>query len=164
MEIFFLGSGISDGDTDLFGLPLMPERGRGRPAHVWTSENSCKVSLLFACGHKPGDVAKVLGITKPTFYKHYFNEISRAGLAPLMMKARQLERLNKAAEAGNIPAEKALAAMLHAERLNVQAQQLAATPKRNEVRPAKLGKKEEAKVAAHGVGGMFAPPAPPSLQ
>ncbi|BEV02212.1 hypothetical protein [Novosphingobium olei] len=158
-----MGSGISDGDTDLFGLPLLAERGRGRPAHVWTTENSSKVSLLFAAGYKPMDVAKVLGITKPTFYKHYFNEISRAGLAPLMMKARQLERLNREAEKGNVAAEKALAAMLHNERINAQAQQMAATPKR-EARPAKLGKKEEAKINAHGVGGMFAPPAPPSLQ
>lgn len=156
-----MAGGISDGDTDLFGLPLMAERGRGRPAHVWSLENSNKVNLLFACGHKPAEVAKVLGITKPTFYKHYFNEIARAGLAPLMLKARQLERLNAQAEAGNVTAEKALAAMVHAERLSVQASTLAGT--RPEARPTRLGKKEEAKIAAAGVGGIYAPPAPPSM-
>ena len=62
-------------------------------------------------------MALVLGISKPTFYKHYFNEIANAGHAPLMMKARQLERLNQAAEDGNVAAEKALAAMIHAEQL-----------------------------------------------
>ncbi|MCW1985346.1 UNVERIFIED_ORG: hypothetical protein M2348_001078 [Sphingomonas sp. R1F5B] len=150
--------------VDLFGLPLAPERGRGRPAHQWTAENSNKVSLLLACEVKPAQIAKVLGITKPTFYKHYFNEISRAGLAPLMLKAKQLERLNKQAEAGNVAAEKALAAMVHAERLAQQARALGGpAPRRSEPRPAKLGKKEEARAAAQGVDGMFAPPPPPSL-
>ena len=107
-----MADGISEGDTDLFGLPLVPEKGRGRPAHVWTPQNSNKVNLLFACGRKPIEVARVLGISKPTFYKHYFNEIARAGHAPLMMKARQLERLNAEAGKGNVTAEKALAAMI----------------------------------------------------
>jgi len=150
--------------VDLFGLPILQERGKGRPPHVWTAENSNKVNLLLACNVKPVEIARVLGITKPTFYKHYFNEISRAGLAPLMLKAKQLARLNAQAEAGNVAAEKALAAMVHAERLAQQAQTLGApAPKRNEPRPAKLGKKEEAKAAAQGVDGMFAPPPPPSL-
>jgi hypothetical protein len=154
-------SGILDGETDLFGLPLMAERGRGRPAHVWTLGNSNKVNLLFACGHKPAVVAKVLGITKPTFYKHYFNEIARAGLAPIMLMARQLERLNAEAENGNVAAEKALAAMVHAERLSQKASAMASTAPTP--RTVRHGKKEEASIVAKGVGGIYAPAAPPSL-
>ena len=73
-----MGDGDSGTMTDLFGLPVPREKGRGRPPHVWTLENSNKVNLLFACGHTPIEIAQVLGIAKPTFYKHYFNEISRS--------------------------------------------------------------------------------------
>lgn len=154
-------NGILDGAKDLFGLPLLAERGRGRPAHTWTLENSNKINLLFACGYKPAAVAKVIGITKPTLYKHYFNEVARAGVAPLMLKAKQLSRLNALAEDGNVAAEKALAAMVHAERLATQAQALAS--REPSPRPVRLGKKEEAAAAALGVGGIFAPPAPPAM-
>lgn len=163
-------SGISEGDSDLFGLPLLPEKGRGRPAHVWTSENSNKVNLLFACGHTPMAVAQALGISKPTFYKHYFNEISRSKFAPLMMTARQLERLNAEADKGNVAAEKALAALIQAERVKAHSDRMTATQakaggtKAETPAPlAKLGKKEEAKLAAHGVTGKFAPPPQPGL-
>ncbi len=144
--------------VDLFGLPLRPKRGRGRPAHVWTPENSNKVNLLFACGRKVEEVAEVLGITKPTFYKHYFNEVSRAGLAPLMLKARQLERLNTQAEAGNVAAEKALAAMVHAERLTTlqdrmsDAQDNSADRATRAVASPKMGKKDMAQLAAQSAG------------
>lgn len=153
--------GISDGDTDLFGLPLVAERGRGRPAHVWTIENSNKVNLLFACGHKPADVAKVLGITKPTFYKHYFNEIARASLAPLMLKARQLERLNAQAEAGNVTAEKALAAMVHAEHVQTTVARITERGSPVDRGAGPVGKKAAAVDAARRLGGKFATRQPP---
>lgn len=151
---------ISDGDTDLFGLPLVPEKGRGRPGHVWTRQNSDTVNLLFACGRKPIEIARVLRISKPTFYKHYFNEIANSGHAPLMLKGKQLARLNKAAEEGNVAAEKALAAMVHAE------QQRALSDKVQERgRPAsptpRLGKKDQQKEAAAGVAGRFGTRQPP---
>ena len=154
-------SGISDEDTDLFGLPLLAERGKGRPAHVWTLENSNKINLLFACGYKPAQVAKVLGITKPTFYKHYFNEISRAGLAPLMLKAKQLQRLNEAASAGNVTAEKALTLMVHAEQVRTIAARITerTTPADRNVAP--VGKKAAAVHAARRLGGKFATRQPP---
>lgn len=147
----------------MFGLPLLPEKGRGRPAHLWTAENSNKVSLLFACGHKPADIAKVLGITKPTFYKHYFNEIARAGHAPLMMKARQLERLNQAAEGGNVAAEKALAGMIQAEQVRTLGEKIKDRGRSDAAPLPRLGKKEAAKEAAANASGKFAARTPPPL-
>lgn len=160
-----MSHGISDGATDLFGLPLVPEKRRGRPAHAWTPENSNKVNLLFACGRKPTEVAHVLGITKPTFYKHYFNEIERSKFAPLMMRAEQLARLNKAAAEGNVAAEKALAGMIQAEQARAINDRYGATPKTEPKAPAaaKLGKKEEQQAAANLVGGIFGVPEAPQL-
>lgn len=102
----------------------------------------------------------MLRISKPTFYKHYFNEIANSGHAPLMLKGKQLARLNKAAEEGNVAAEKALAAMVHAE------QQRALSDKVQERgRPAsptpRLGKKDQQKEAAAGVAGRFGTRQPP---
>ena len=159
-------TGISDGEVDLFGLPVLPEKGRGRPAHVWTRENSDLISLLFACGRSPTEVAHVLGITKPTFYKHYFNEISRAGLAPLMMRGRQLVRLNKLAEAGNVAAEKALAGLIQSEQIRTAADRVSDRGK-GKAKPAaeagRIGKKEQAKQDAQAMGGRFGARQPPPL-
>lgn len=154
--------GISDGDTDLFGLPLLPEKGRGRPQHAWTKENSNLVNLLFACGRKPIEIARVLKISKPTFYKHYFNEIGNAGHAPLMMKARQLQRLNEQAEAGNVTAEKALAAMIQAEQIKVVGEHVRNRASEKTPAPAPLGKKDQARKDAAGVTGMYETRQPPA--
>lgn len=145
----------------MFGLPLVPEKGRGRPAHVWNRQNSDLVNLLFACGHKPVEIARVLKISKPTFYKHYFNEIANAGHAPLMMKARQLQRLNDQAEKGNVAAEKALAGMIHAEQVRVVSDNIKARGSEKSPAAPKLGKKEEAKAAAAGVTGRYGTRQPP---
>ncbi|MDR7101513.1 hypothetical protein [Croceicoccus sp. BE223] len=155
-----MGDGISDGQVDLFGLPVLPEKGRGRPAHVWTRENSDVVNLLFACGRKPIEIARVLKVSKPTFYKHYFNEIANAGHAPLMLKGRQLARLNKAAEEGNVAAEKALAAMVHAEQQRALSEKVQERGKVAAPAP-RLGKKEQQKEAAAGVAGRFGTRQPP---
>lgn len=160
-----MGDGISEGATDMFGMPLLPARGKGRPAHVWTRENSNKVNLLFACGRRPIEVARVLGISKPTFYKHYFNEIANAGHAPLMMRARQLQRLNDQAELGNVAAEKALAAMIQAERVAVVADKVISRgSEKAEPKAPLLGKKDQAAEDAKNMGGRFGTrPPPPGL-
>lgn len=154
--------GISGEAVDLFGLPILPERGKGRPSHVWTSQNSNKVNLLFACGHKPIEVARVLGISKPTFYKHYFNEISRAGHAPLMMRAIQLSRLNEQAALGNVAAEKALAGMIQAEQIRNLSDRVADRGSAKAPAPV-LGKKDQAKANARQVQGRFATRQAPTL-
>lgn len=148
----------------MFGMPMVAERGRGRPAHAWNAQNSDKVNLLFACGRKPIEIARVLGISKPTFYKHYFNEIANAGHAPLMMKARQLQRLNTEADKGNVAAEKALAAMIHAEQVRAVEDRVKDRRETAPAPPKPRGKKEEAIAAAEAAEGRFgARQPPPSL-
>lgn len=94
------------------------------------------------------EVAQALGLSKPTFYKHYFNEIARAKLAPIMMKATILERLNRQAASGNVAADKALAGMIQAEQLRHAERNLV---KREPKAPAK-GKKEIAQDRAWEAG------------
>lgn len=156
-------TGILDGSLDLFGLPLMPARGRGRPAHVWTPENSNKVNLLFACGYEPAEVAKAMGITKPTFYKHYFNELSRRKFAQLNLRSTVMSKLLPEIEKGNVAAAKALLAMVEREsakalsdRMIGRAQAAAAKEK-----TVPLGKKAEAKRAADDLVGRYATRQPP---
>lgn len=152
-----------DGPVDLFGLPLLPEKGVGRPAHRWTLENSNKVNILFACGRTPVEVARALGISRPTFYKHYFNEIGRREFAQLALRGVQMARLNAEAAKGNVAAEKALAAMVQAERVAVMSDRVkdrgAAEPRPTKGEP--VGKKEQAKRDAESMGGLYATRTPP---
>lgn len=156
---------MTDVILDLFGQPVLQRReGLGRPEHVWTKENSQKINLLFACGRDVKDVAAAIGISQPTLRKHYFSECAGRKVAAMRMRALQLTRLNDQAEIGNVAAEKALAAMIQAERIQSMNDRMTATPRgKAEPKPAKLGKKEEARAAAHGVSGKFAPPPAPLL-
>lgn len=148
---------------DLFGEPVPPERGTGRPPHVWTRENSNKVNLLFACGRSVKEVAETIGISQPTLRKVYFSECAKRAAAALKMKAHQLARLNREAEGGNVAAEKALAAMIQAEQVRAVSDRMADRQAKPEPKTRPLGKKEEQHQAAHGVEGKFAPPPPPPL-
>lgn len=59
---------------DLFGEPIPENWGRrGRPAHVRTTENINKVMMLLALGWSNERMSNALGITLPTFRKHYFS-------------------------------------------------------------------------------------------
>jgi hypothetical protein len=146
---------VADEILDLFGMPILAAKGKGRPEHVWTVENSNKVNLLFACEKKATEIAHTLGISKPTFYKHYFNEIARAGQAPLMLTGLQLERLNAEADKGNVAAIKALNVMIEREQMR-SAEGRVRDRGKGEPKPAPLGKKEQAKVDAATAGGRFA--------
>lgn len=151
--------GILDGRVDLFGQPLRAERGRGRPAHTWTPENSCKVSLLLACGHDVMDVARAVGVSKPTLYKHYFNELEDRAFAGVKFVGLQLARLNALAEQGNVAAESKLTALVEAERRKVHAARYASEPPKRTEPP--KGKKDMEREAAESTEGLYAPSAPP---
>lgn len=149
---------------DLFGEAVcLPRGGKGRPSHVWTQENSNKISLLFACGHDVKTAAAAIGVSVPTLYKHYFNECEKRRMAGVKLTAVQLDRLNKQAEAGNVAAEKALAALVQAEKVKLAGPQLIG--RRSEAKgksSVPLGKKETAKQAALTLEGRFARRTPPS--
>lgn len=137
---------------DLFGEAVcLPREGRGRPAHVWTLENSNKVNLLFACGRDVKDVAAAIGVSVPTLYKHYFDECSKRKSAELKLRGLQLARLNREAEAGNVAAEKALAAMVQSERMRASADRIAQPQAKAKAAPPK-GKKEQQKERAFLAG------------
>lgn len=148
-------------ETDLFGAPLqLPRERRGRPEHVRTRESANRVLLLFARGASPKEAAIALGITVPTLRKHYFSELERRAAAALMMEGTQLGRLNAAAEAGNVAAEKELMKALDKGRIKTVSSQVAnrgAKPASAE----KLGKKDAAIAAAKDLKGRFATRTPP---
>lgn len=151
---------VSAAALDLFGMPVAEARGPGRPGHVATAETRRFVNLLFVCGHPWLAIAKALGLKKTAFYEHYRAEIAEREFAALKFKGRQLERLNDAAEKGNVAAEKALAGMIQAEQLKQQHRAAAPAPT---VKMPKLGKKDAAEKAAMEQRGMYEPPAAPLL-
>ena len=149
-------------ETDLFGGPLqLPRERRGRPEHARTRETSNRVDLLFARGCTPKETATALGISVPTLRKHYFVEVERREAAALMMEGTQLARLNAAADAGNVAAEKELMKALERGRVRAVSDKLASRADPQRPKAEKLGKKEAAKQAAVEVAGKFAPPAAP---
>jgi len=154
---------LANGNFDLFGEPAIPPRGNGRPPLVWSSVISRKISLLFACGHSEADVAAAIGHCTKTLRRVFSKEWRDRKIARLKLKGEQLHRLNSAAAEGNVTAEKALAAMVQAERMQATSGRIAARADKAPKGPAP-GKKEAAKAAADQVavaGGKFAPPAPP---
>lgn len=153
-------------DHDLFGDPIQPgKEGRGRPEHSWSRENSNKVLLAFARGLSVKEAATAIGVSVPTLRKHYSSEVGKRTDARLRMEMTQLARLNSAATAGNVAAEKELFKRLDkAEIANVAARVADRGNTGRTPAPPKLGKKEAAKVEAGKVTGKFAPrPAPSRL-
>lgn len=144
----------------MFGFPVLPPRGRGRPPHVPTAETRAFVNMMFVCGHEIMVVAKLMGLAKTAFYEHYREEIKERKYAALKMKGRQLLRLNTQAEEGNVAAEKALAAMVHAEQQRSLSEKVQERGKVAAPAP-RLGKKEQQKEAAAGVAGRFGTRQPP---
>lgn len=145
---------------DLFGHPVHPRReGKGRPEHVRCDEISHKISILLAIGRDIGEIAAIVGLSQPTLRKHYFSELQARATARDRLTAKQLYRLNKAAEGGNVAAEKALFALVERERTKLTADRLAGpSPKPARPAAAKLGKKAQAEADALGIGGKYAPP------
>ncbi|WP_342658660.1 hypothetical protein NPJ82_05915 [Sphingomonas sp. NY01] len=149
---------------DLFGDPVLPSKeARGRPEHSWSRENSNKVLLAFALGRSVKEAATAIGVSVPTLRKHYFSEVEKQKDARLRMEMTQLARLNDAATAGNVTAEKELFKRFDKAR-QVEVADRVAERGRNgaPVRQPKPGKKAAAKAAAGAVQGKFAPPPVPS--
>ncbi|WP_342248618.1 hypothetical protein [Sphingomonas sp. OTU376] len=149
--------------TNLFGDLVQPPReGRGRRPHIWTRENSNRALLAFVLGRRVPEVAKLIGVSEPTFRKVYFKEVKLAGIARSKMELRQLERLNDQAEKGNVTAEKELAKMIEKiVRRDVAAAMSVPVPTEAPKR-GKMGKKEQARVTAAAVQGLYEPQSGPT--
>lgn len=116
---------------DLLGDPIPDNYGKaGANGHIATAENINKVRLLLIAGMDKKDIAAELGISQPTLTKHYFQsgckavkDARRRALAD--ERAKNLLRLDKAAEKGNVTAIKELNAVLSAEAMKDRARDAA---------------------------------------
>ena len=133
--------------VDLFGepIPRVKARGRGRPEHEWSAENSNRINLLFATGHDLKDAAAVLGISLPTLRKHYFSEVAQWDKARLKLKATQLARLHEEGTKGNVAAIKELFKQMDRGAMVSGARDMATPAKPKGPKP---GKKEQAIIDA----------------
>lgn len=149
---------------DLFGLPLRERRGdAGRPSHEPTDEIRNKIMVLFALGWTKEAVAESIGLSMPTFRKYYFSEIKLQDIALLRVKGRHVERLWAKAESGDVGAMKEIGKMLDRVALAKLSEQVIDRGSIEKPRSAKLGKKEQMKIAAGEVSGKYSPPQAPRL-
>ena len=155
-------------DFDLFGNPVtVQDEKRGRPEHEPTEENIISAMVLLAAGSTNAEVAKTLGLSVPTFRKHYLHLIRQKELLHDRLRTKLQVAQIKQGLAGNASALNAALAQLDKVRI-VKAERSVAKrgsahhPQRA-VKPPKLGKKEERQAAADAVDGKFAPPEPPRL-
>ena len=148
--------------TDLFGDPVLAARGGpGRPEVVWNRETSSRVLLAFARGLTVKETAEIAGMSSPTMRRVYFSECAKRTTALLRLEMTQLVRLNAEAEKGNVGAERELARRLDQVRMRDSAKKQASAPP-SKPQP-KLGKKEEAELAARKLTGLYDPPPAPLL-
>lgn len=66
---------------DLFGDPVPPRRGAGRPRHAPTEATRAKVRELHRAGWKQPAIASALGITVPTLTLNYPAELESSSQA-----------------------------------------------------------------------------------
>lgn len=151
-------------EFDLFGLAVRERRGdAGRPSHEPTDEIRNKIMLLFALGWIKETVAEAIGLSMPTFRKYYFSEIKLQDIALLRVKGRHVERLWSKAETGDVGAMKEIGKMLDRIELTDLAEQVRASGFDDRPKHAKLGKKEQQRVAASEVKGLYAPRSGPRV-
>lgn len=150
--------------VDLFGDPVVePREGRGRPEHRWSLENSNKVLLAFARGLSVKDAAIVIGVSVPTLRKVYFAEVAKRQAARLRLEMAQLARLNDAAAAGKVAAEKELLKQMERLRVRDRSDALASHTSAKPKKEKPVGKKEAQMQAAAGIDGLYAAPEAPKL-
>ena len=97
-------------DFDLFGRPVRARHGEpGRPAHEVDPENSPRIMAWALAGLTVAEMSERLGVSAPTFRKHYFQDLKRAkAKAAQAIEVQAIEQLQSAAAAGNVSAMKEL--------------------------------------------------------
>lgn len=148
----------------LFGWPVAEPRERaGRPEHVPTEENRNKIMMLLVFGLTNKEIAQAIGISQPTLRKHYLQQLAERSRARLQLDAIRYGALFEKVKAGDVPAIKELDKMLSRHDQALLAQRVAGRDSENirHKEAEKLGKKEQRKVDAHDVGGIFSVPSAP---
>jgi hypothetical protein len=137
---------------DLFGDAVPENWGqRGRPEHIPSQQNRNRVSLLVAMGWSNARIAAALMITQPTLRKHYFSELKFRDTARDRLDANVGLKLWEGVMTGSVSAIREFRAFVDRNDLMQYGQTSrprAAKPEKA-LKPPKLGKKEEALLAAH---------------
>lgn len=155
---------------DLLGDPVPPNfKGRGAPPHMPTDEKRKIVKALWAQGRSNQFCAAALGISEPTFNKHYFKtgrqraqrDTARAATEALMMQA-----VLRGVDEGNMAAVKQLRELMHRADLERLAKDIA--HERAEGEPSEtaraLPKKQQQAKDAEELTGLYEPgPAPGAM-
>lgn len=148
----------------LFGWPMPePREKAGRPEHVATDENRNKIMMLMVFGLSNKEIADAIGISQPTLRKHYLQQLAERRRSRLQLDAIRYGALFEKVKTGDVPAMKELDKLLSRHDQAMLAKKVAGRDSEN-IRHKdadKLGKKEQRKVDAHDVGGIFAVPLPP---
>lgn len=125
----------------------------GRPAYRPTLKQRETVEQMKFCGESENTIARALAIDVDTLRKHFAEELENGHAN---RRREVIGYLFDAAASKNVAAIKKLEEM---GRVASAADKV----KDREKPAAKLGKKEERRLAAENVGGKFATPQPPKL-
>lgn len=131
---------------DLFGEAVPANWGeRGRPQHIASQQNRNRVSMLVALGWSNARIAAALFVTLPTLRKHYFSELKFRDVARDRLNATMATKLWDLFMSGNVAAGKEFRDFIEKNDLMLYGQ----TERPAKPKATKLGKKEEAALAAH---------------
>ena len=128
-----------------------------------SEENIIFVMVLLAGGATNNEVAKTLGISVPTFRKHYLHLIKQRDLMMTRLTTKLRVSQIKQGIAGNASALNAALNTLDKVRAESAEARIKEREKPKQEKAKKLGKKEEKQLAAQNVSGKFAPPSGPKL-
>ncbi len=138
---------LAEPNFDLFGDPVAERQPRGgRPPHIATQENRNKVSMLLAFGWNNERIARALHITPPTLRARYFSQLRYRDRMRDRLDAALAMNLWRLAEAGNVSAIREFRDLLEHNDLMLFGGRRDTDDR--PPRPPKLGKKEEAILAA----------------
>ena len=141
-----------DGNFDLFGMPVPDGFGkRGRPEHMVTLESTNKVKLLLALGWSNERIAHALGLSLPTLRKHYFQVLKVRDFQRDMLDAARLSKLWELGMAGNVAAMREFDRMLERNDAMMADAKWRGGDDETPAQKEKLGKKEQAQIAAAAV-------------
>lgn len=151
-------------DFDLFGNPLaVVDAKLGRPEHKPTEENIIFVMVLLASGQSNKEVASTLGLSVPTFRKHYLHLLKQRDLMLDRLRTKLRVQQIQQGLGGNAAALNAALNTLDKVRVERAQKKVESRGASKPEKQVKLGKKEQRLAVAQNVGGKFAPPQPPKL-
>jgi hypothetical protein len=152
----------------MFGVPCRAPRGQGRPEFEVTPENLAQFNELLLDGLPQKDIAETLGITAKTLRKHFSPQLYKHAIVQRRARLEVRMTLRREMLGGNVAAAKALEAMRERDAARALSDRMlgkaaaAHSAEREAKAGPRLGKKEEAKLAAQGIEGLFAPRSAPA--